>query len=642
MSLSPSPHSTWLRWTSTVLAVLVPSLVLGFGVSWMEEQGDWTDDRETRNAGFVMNGKVYQAGVVETIERRLDSAKPEVIVLGNSLSNTDLHTTLLAKRLDLPKQKVQKFSIPNSIGSHWYAVLKNRVYANGYQPRLVVILSDLQSALAVHPRTEPAYLNLTVHLNEEEPVIDLRSGSRNYFFDRVRENRSSIQQQSLKYIRNLAVDALYWHQFNSERHKTNRALERAFDPSRTDVSLHHNVIPIYTSDRTLQPFDPTLLPRPEESYLEDITKLVSANGGTVLFLRPPMSPLLPPEAGDTVVPGTEGKVVALVAEHGGHYIDMRGLNMSLGHFYNVDHMNPEGARRFTEAVAQMIREIELTTPPKRRGRRRPYEMELFAAVQYENGQLTQYAPEVEYGSKPGNVPGAQRPFHRKRKDVAYYKSEGLGFLSDADSMNLSRFADRCSPLRVLEDGVALPLHNVACEELMEHGQGRVCHTRERVFFTAPDGSAPFLNKRKYKLALDPDRSCEAGTWVYPNDRLRLRIDPTNLDAMGRGARSVEIEAHDLGGGKEEGELTIRLRVNGEIRSEKSFVPSRDRGKTRLPIRPPIHGMSEDVVLAITNESDRFILVTSASLSERPPSSSPQGPNSSSSSSGASPSSSSER
>lgn len=639
---SPTPHPVWLRWTSALIAVLVPVTLLGGAVSWIEKQGDWTDDRESRNAGFVMNGRVYEAGVVATIERRLESAQPEVVVLGNSLSNTDIHTTLLAKRLDLPKQKVQKFSIPNSIGAHWYAVLKNRVYANGYRPRLVLILSDLQSALAVHPRTEPAYLNLTVHLGEDEPVIDQRSGARSYVFDRVRENRSNIQQRSLKVVRNAAVDALYWRSFDVDRGKTNRALERAFDQSRTDVSLHNNVIPIYTADRTLQPFDPALLPEPQDSYLADITQLVSENGGTVLFLRPPMSPLLPPEAGDLVVPGTEEEVVALVAENGGHYIDMRGLGMSIGHFYNVDHMNPEGARRFTEGIAQMIRDIELTTPTKRRGRRRPYEKELFSAVEFVDGKLAQSEPEVEYGGKPPAVPGAKRPFHRKRKGVAYYKSEGLAFLSDADSMNLSRFADRCSPLRVLEDGQPLPMHNVACEELMQHGMGRVCHTRERVFFTASDDTSPFQNQRNYLLALDPDRSCEAGTWVYPGDRLRVRIEPSELDGMGRGARSLEIEAHDLGGGTDEGELTVRLRVRGEIRAEKSFVPSMERGKTRLALRPPISGMSEDVVLAITNESDRFILVTSATLSERAPPGAGQGTNSNSSSASDPSSSSSER
>jgi P pilus assembly chaperone PapD len=63
-------------------------------------------------------------------------------------------------------------------------------------------------------------------------------------------------------------------------------------------------------------------------------------------------------------------------------------------------------------------------------------------------------------------------------------------------------------------------------------------------------------------------------------------------------------------------LTVRLRVNGAIRIEETFVPSRSGDAVEIPVRPVIPGNARDVVLTVTNESENFVLVTSAVLSER--------------------------
>jgi hypothetical protein len=610
---------SWLRIASMTAAVVVPALLLALGITWMSGFRDWTHERESRNAGFVMNGKVHDEGVVETIDRKLGNNEPEVIVLGNSLSNTNLNTAVLARRLGVASHKVQKFSIPNSIGAHWYVILKNRLYANGHQPRLVLILSDLQSTLATTPRTEAAYVNLTVHYGDDEPVVQDKIGSRNFFWESARQNREKLQERCLRYLRNLAVDLLYWRDLNADHGKTSTMLQRAFAQSNTDVALHNNVIPIFDNERQAQAFDPASLPSPGGSFIEEITSLVDENRGTVLFLRPPMSPLLPKGAGDVVLDGVEEEVRDMVAYEGGHYIDMRRLGMKVGHFYNIDHMNTEGARRFTESVAQLIRDIEGTQRYSRkmkRGRPQANTVELFAGIELVDDVLMPKLRPVEYQNEPKPVPGGQRNPQRKRENVGLFSTEGLNFLSDPETVRRSRFADRCSPLRVLEDGVPLPEHNVPCEELLELGQGRVCHIRDKLMFAPEDNTSPVTNGRKYTLALDPDRSCEAGTWLYPGDRVRFPIRTQDLDALARGARTLKIEAHDLGGPDGDDTMKVRLRVRGAVRAETSFQPAQQRGTLTLPLRPTIQANADDVVLSIINPSNHFFLITSALLSER--------------------------
>ena len=230
----------------------------------------------------MINGRVAEGGVIRVIERKLEVGDPEVVILGNSLSNTDIQPGLLARRLGVGKTRVQKFSIPSSMGAHWYAILKNRVYANGHQPKVVVILSDLQSLLALAPRSEASHLNLSVHLGERELVIDELLGKRNYYLERVRENRGKLREMALESARNAMVDLLVNRTFiPTDERQIENALERVFDSSHTDMRLHNAVIPIFNSDTesTLIAFDPKELPKPEDSFLPRIAQLVQQNGG---------------------------------------------------------------------------------------------------------------------------------------------------------------------------------------------------------------------------------------------------------------------------------------------------------------------------------------------------------------------------
>jgi hypothetical protein len=64
-----------------------------------------------------------------------------------------------------------------------------------------------------------------------------------------------------------------------------------------------------------------------------------------------MSPFIPEELDDVAPDGFQERAIAVVEEAGGTYLDMRGLPMSMDMFKNEDHMNTEGSRRFTLALA---------------------------------------------------------------------------------------------------------------------------------------------------------------------------------------------------------------------------------------------------------------------------------------------------
>ena len=605
---------------SLALALVMPLLVVGAGLAGLESFRTSSDNREDRNAGKVINGKVVEGGVVSLIERSLAQNEPEVIILGNSLSNTDIHPAQLARRLGLRKNKIQRYSIPNSIGAHWYVLLKNRVYGNGHQPKIIILLSDMQSALAVTPRSEASYLNLSVHMNRNEPVINRKLGDRNYYLERVRQNRGKLREKALEGARNAMVDLLYHRSFRpTDSKKTEAALERVFDASKTDMRLHNQVIPIFSEKGKLQPFDPASLPLPKSSFIPEITKLVSNNGGVAVFLRPPMSPLLPEMLGDLVLPEVEPKAINMVRRHGGLYLDTRQLPLEATHFHNVDHMNPEGARHYTEAVARVLWE----TPGLEQYRpRQGAEIDLMRMVDVQEGIARPHFPDATYRKPPPAVPKANRPFQRGRKAMPYFETDHLHFLSDAATIEANPAARRCSPILVQEDGRPLPIGNVSCEEASKHRKGRYCHTSDRVYFSATDDTSPFVNDRDYKLSLDPKRRCWGSQWLYPRDQVRIRPDEGDFDRFENGARALTIMASTKSGKGSDAEpvrLHVKLWVNDKVRIDEQLTAEQvtTREGHTFKLKQPI-GTAADVLLEVTNASDSFVLLTGARFNDDRP------------------------
>ena len=150
-----------------VLGFLAPALVLGAGVLFTDNFVDAEGARALENAGKTFNHKIAEDGVSEQIERMLSQHEPEVLVLGPSYANSDSDAGVLAEQFGIPVSKVFVLAIPNSVGPHWLAVLKHHIYGAGHHPKLVVLLSGLQSMLLTTPLTEASRLALTELLPPE-------------------------------------------------------------------------------------------------------------------------------------------------------------------------------------------------------------------------------------------------------------------------------------------------------------------------------------------------------------------------------------------------------------------------------------------------------------------------------------------
>ena len=346
-----------------MLALIAPVLVV-FCAGWrLESYLDKKGETAMRNAQHVMNANVLDEDVATVIDKRLESNQPKVVIIGNSKANTDIHPGALAKHLGLPRHKVQMFSIPNSIGPHWYAILKNRIYNNGHRPALVLIVSHLQGMLEVEPTSEAIYLNLAVHLTENEPVIEAKTfGNRtvdNYAWRKIRQNRELFRKDIMLTARNVGVGLTFGHQakvrggvYARGEDVADHAVNQIWKKGAVDLGLHNTkTMPVVDTTKHMGfESDPSFLPSAEASYIPDIGALAAKYGSRLAFVRPPLSPKIPEANADRLAPGEYPTVVAAIEATGGIFLDLEEAGLQARHFKDMVHMTDDGRRVFTNEL----------------------------------------------------------------------------------------------------------------------------------------------------------------------------------------------------------------------------------------------------------------------------------------------------
>jgi hypothetical protein len=634
------------------LAVILPLSLVGLAFARLGTGLSDDARRQLDNAGQLLNGEVLKVPVTDAIRTRM-SASPRLVVLGNSHANTNVHLITLAPAFGIESREATRLSIPNTVGAHWYAILRHHVFVPGIEPPdWVVITADLQSALLTEPQSEGSHGNLLSLLPGPDPVVDARvARDTSFWWSTVLSNRDQVRRNALDAVRDRAVRPVLRNVPRSKVHKvTNDAMDEVFHPSRTDLSLFRNAMPVAVDD-AIEQHDPDDLPSPEDSFLPEIAKLCAQHGARLILVRNLPSPAVPPGKGDRVRPGTEARLRELLDPHGGILLDFSRLPMVADLYTNLDHMTEEGARRFTRALAEGLVDLGIGDEPEAfvrpeplgppiggsavpaelagirqswvavpsdgvvswtgqgwtgtadtfrvrlvmepTGEARPtVQIAGMAArverlpsgrwiaehagppptgtwtvdVRAEGGGIVVQGLEVGAGATPRYAVGYRPDVRGPRLELlgrveifdgeawldpvrpivplrvppvpragrglsdgpgltAMFEVPRLTFLSDFETRQHTPRHARCSPIRVIEDGEPLPLPNVGCKEVRDHGAGRSCHAEQRVLFAATDATDPSTNGRSYRLALDPERRCDGGVWLYPGDAVRVPVPP---------------------------------------------------------------------------------------------------------------------
>jgi len=343
---------------SRVLAIVVPFALLAYGFDALTATQTFDKKRQLDNAGQVLNGDVLSVPVNSAIHKRM-AKSPEMVIIGNSFANTNVQISLLGSKLGMDKGRTTRLSIPNTIGAHWYALLRHRVFRPEYTPPdVIVIVSDLQSALLTEPLSEGSYRNLLTLIDGDDPVIDARvERQSSYLWDTLLENRAKVRRTTINTFRDLAARRVLGPLPRRKlRNTTNDAMDKVFHASKTDLSLRAAALPVNVGDESTQ-IDLSALPQAADSFLPEIARLCHENGARLIMVRNKESPLMPPKQGDIVPRSIVADVRAEISQWGGLLIEMDPIEMFAAHYDNLDHMTEDGSKRFTLALADALDDL---------------------------------------------------------------------------------------------------------------------------------------------------------------------------------------------------------------------------------------------------------------------------------------------
>ncbi|MEL6908532.1 MAG: hypothetical protein AAFP22_24185, partial [Planctomycetota bacterium] len=327
-------------------------------------------------------------------------------------------------------------------------------------------------------------------------------------------------------------------------------------------------------------------------------------GIALVVVRPPMSPRLPPGIGDAVEPTTEASLHNLLRRKGAWDLDLRALPVTDGDFVNLDHMNEDGADRFTRVVADLSRRVGAWA-------RDPVALDWLEPGRLVGGRYRTQTLTSRYAAPPPPLRSPDREPAQTGNGWGWFEVAGWRFLSDRATRDVTPWASRCSPIRVFEDGVALPRHHETCEATARFGRGRVCHDDAGLRFTTPDRTDPATNGRRYTLGLDPARSCERARWIYPGDVVTLRR------ATARRATRLEVRIHEQSARPDpqrpaEVEVVVTQGARTLV-AARVAAPAPPTASATLRLREPVLPSAGPVELTITSRSRRFLMVTEAVL-----------------------------
>lgn len=429
----------------------------------------------------------------------------EVIVIGNSLAQFGVDTTLLSHQI-AAEGPVSLIWSPGAAAPTWYAALKNGVFAQGDRPKLILVVNTMRMMLTVDVGEYKHLAELNELLTDDEPVIEAK------VFNRAAMDTPWARTLARRTERrDLFVDAFkqipYSLREEDSKGRAEEALERVFGGlNMANVHERRRMIPIVEIDSHMLSI-PQASNSPSDSLMPDLIALAQEHGARIVFVRVPI-----PRSGRQYWPLTtlaeDKAAVELLNELGGGYIDLHDLPLPESAFVDDHHLGTDGQRLFTTELAAALAEIGAISDGPMKNAEPP----------------RSFRPMRRRGTPPPVEHGAIRT--KNCRAFIPIKEPLLG-LSDSRLEFLGQGS--VSPVVAYQKGV--PIRSEAYPEEMKRCVGSSYHQTLGMQINAETESSPedWTLGLSDALPLPADiPNQEDAYWVYPGTTVDLQFDPSDL------------------------------------------------------------------------------------------------------------------
>jgi hypothetical protein len=468
-------------------------------------------------------GKSEEAARLERVTGR----GSELVILGNSKAGADIDEGRLAVATRL---KVADLHVDGTNAGVWTAVLANRVYAAGHQPRVVIVYAPLLATLTSRPQSDTEQRRLLEQLDAPVAAVEAKvfGGGSSPFWNRVNDRRAGVRAAVQHFARDVAVGLAFAGDGATLRERGRATAEPAMatlfgTDAGEGIMSRARAIPVVEqqaapAEKAQQGLDASMVP--------DLVAMVAEHGGRIVFVRAPLARSR--EALDRVDDATERGTIAWLNDHGAGWLDLREARFADGDFGDGIHMNAGGRDRLTAALITGLERIGA-----------------LGDAAMARSALPRARPVLTRTGTPPTLP-ALNPTRGPHACGWQSLVPGLAEISDTSLAELG--VGWVSPLVITEDGRGLKPHGVR-EEFDASCQGTFQHQGGVVKFS-PHGESPdVVPGRAYALTLAEElplagRHGEPAWWVYPGTALRLEFPEAPFSESG----SLRLHAHALAGG----------------------------------------------------------------------------------------------
>ncbi len=298
--------------------------------SWTHHTDDLTQKRTRRGSPAVFAAE-------------LSRERPDVVVVGNSISNAAILPDHLAEQLG-DDTRISMLTAPGSMPPTWFLVLKNQVFTGASRPHTVVLANPTLNLLETQPASELQVARMAMHRVGDEPELMARlgiEGSWSTAWWTLGIRRTGAKEAFLGGARDLSGR---WLGGAASHDEVETAFAEVFaDPVDADDFGLGAVIHL---DRPRAPQPPS------DSFLVEIADVVEANGARLVVT---ITPTLPPDFDEPA--GMRESLTTWTEQRG---IDLFDLTQGFGakDFRDPAHLLPVGATRFTAALgAAMLGDV---------------------------------------------------------------------------------------------------------------------------------------------------------------------------------------------------------------------------------------------------------------------------------------------
>ena len=300
-------------------------------------------------AGFVVWGSApapyVPSELVLAQDARLAERPVDFVVVGPSAAAMDLDLKRLAQSTGLGVGV--SLSLNSSTAAHWYAMLRERVYAAGQRPRLVVVAAPL--VMAVDPA--PLGAKALAMLADQAPVPDavlaqkVYGSARPAWVERLVRRRAKWSRNVIDAVRGPLVGACFGAGGEGLAvHDAAAAAVFEGDQGRTGVV---RLLPVVEEEAAGVGGAAAGAP-----ILADLFDLVRLAGGRAVFVRLPLGEQV--RSFDALDVARERAAVELIEAHGAGYLDLRHAVTERGEFADNFHLNRLGRLRLTAALGEAL------------------------------------------------------------------------------------------------------------------------------------------------------------------------------------------------------------------------------------------------------------------------------------------------